>query len=1336
MRQLISTQHDFVNSYLLTILLFLGCLIPGQVYAQGSCDGLDWEVDHYEPCKYRLSLIITKDCHNEATILLQNGHFSDVVANDAEGWEVAVISDTELLITHQNNIFPNGNTLAITFTAEADAGNDGELNINFPDLCAMESCISLKSFNVSACPKGSISGTVYRECESKDKAGQCTIPDIVVQLLDDTGLILDQQVADENGAYAFYDLQKGNYIVQQSNTPGWTPTVPAFGKYLVDLKPAQQEEKNFGLCPQCTCDDWEIYMTQEAGNGDTAYLNIYLIANNPWCLSEIELSVDSADIIGVEVLEGGWEPEIVSPKKMICPGPRIDVCPVFHRWKTTLNLSSLANSDGRNTGDLRIHGKGNTSPEPLCSDSIKTEHPSRYYNPFHCCPFGYVVGPNLVQNGDFSASTPLASDYIILTSGSLTPGRVRIMNDAQAYASNNNWVLPALSGPFDMYLACDGHTQPNQAAWKQQVFGLSGKTDYYFCAWLGNLVRTSSNFNDPSITLEIVDDATTQIVASSTLLTIPEIPKIWVKHDINWTTPPIPSASYTLVIKTTPQSGSGNDFAIDNISFQTCTEPPKDTCCKDLKAFCNDLEKNITFTSDSCKVTMDLSALLPCYTIEWVDWGNGPEYGPWASNTLPYPMHTFAGNGSYPISYLAIAYNDSNFICLEKIMLDTIEVQCVPCSCGKSGFTLEMNGQTYNLFCSKGAPTLELNCPAGDIAISGFFGCVDGADHPCAETVVNYTLTGPNGIIDQGTTTNFPTFFYPASMVNTPGTYTLTATTLCFGQTDSCECVATWIMPPCDTCYCGGFGDFYVRTYSGLMNQKIQCDDSPIVLTCPPQGNGYHFLSTLNCLGDSCATDHQINWMLVGPNTTVVDSFLDNDPYFSIYLLPNYFAQPGPYTLTVTGICNGDTCTCVLRFIIDCPNQCPCNAIDIAALSNNVNAGFVMALANQSCKVCFTPAQLSDCESVDWFIGSLNTPPVATTTGTATWCHTFPGPGSYTIIMVVTRYKSDGTICEVFTYAKTIKVTCTKWPICEKSIYPNPGFQEGAIAGPLGDGGASDGWADWGDPHENVRLFEGIPGSENGWSMLVSGCFFNSTVLISAEPICLSRDQPGTIGVRMRTPGDPIPGAMIKVGRKPPMGVNIMALVSPNTYQNSFDKNSKEIHKIMSNEILPLPDDDWYNLEIPCCGTTWIDDWEEGKDSLIISCGDNNEGVLAHIAVWVENLLSDDMGDGNVREGIFIDYLCVDGTVVSLQPIALKANIRLYPNPASQDVTLQLPWETSESAGVLISDVTGSAKLRLSLQPGQSKHILPIDHLLPGMYFVQVIENGVAIAVSRLAVQP
>lgn len=1299
------------------LVLTIGQADP--VHAQGSCQGVQWSAVKYEPCKYRLQATVTMDCYQEATLLVSTGAFSGIQVNDAAGWQVEVVAPGEILVSHNSGIFPNGSTWVLDFYWSDQPGSGGELVIQYPDLCTMEGCDAM--FPLDACPGGEISGIVYRECNGLPLMNQPGWPDVIVQLEDGQGVLLQETTTDASGNYFFYDLPHGQYIVRGWDANGhWTASIPASGQYAMDLLPGQTEVRNFGICPICTCDNLEMSLSQKMQQSDTAKV-IFVSWYRPppfVCRFQLMVSIDSGEIVGVTPPEG-WEALIIDPL-------HATLAPLSEEWWYQMPPPVLTAEVAVDFGikekgikmTVTIEGEGNQPPEPVCMDSIILEDPTKYVE-YTCCPDGKTAGPELVVDGHFVGPGLPASDYTPWVSGPTNQGEIAIFDMNGAYAANNGWVCPGFGGAADTYLAVDGHGTPNQAAWKQQVTGLTPGAEYQFCTLVSNLVSAQKNFDDPIIILEIVDDINPLNTWQSAPLIVPESPKQWLPHTLAWTAPA--STSYTLRILSSVQDAIGNDFALDRVSFRECITVPQDTCCKDLAAFCADLDSLITFDPDSCKMTMDLGALPPCYTIEWVDWGQGPEFGPWTSSTFPRPMHTFSGNGSYPISYLAIAYNDSNFICQEKIMYDTLELQCQPCLCNIPAFTLTHNQVTYQLFCTLGAPTPALPCPVGDVGIGGFIGCETATGELCEETEVSYYLTGPGGVIDQGVTTPFSQFLYSAAQVGAPGTYSLTLATLCPGQTDSCRCTVRWIQDACDTCYCEGFSDMFIRTHAGLMNQPVACGDSAVILPCPDPGMAFQLTGVFACVGDSCAPDHQIDWLLTGPGGTNGGSFNDNDPYFGISLLPNWFSQPGLYTLSLQGICDGDTCICEMSFQIDCPDLCPC---DVQQLSQDVSQGFAVAVSTKSCKACFSPLALNDCVTVSWWEDGISGPPDGTTTGAQTYCHSFSGPGTYNVTMVVTQLKPDGSLCESFTHSQTVQVNCIGVPPCPTSIFDNPGLNVGSVAGPLDMGGICPGWVAL---HDVPVVMEGAEGSEDGWSVLLTGCYFNSDVLMTNMPVCMDEAGPRTARITLRTPGDPIPGGTIKVGRKPPGARPSIALVNPQAAMPPFDKYSKEGRiQYTLHDLLPFEEDAWYELTVPFDLSNW-----DAQDS----CGDDHAGVPLHLAIWVDNLLSSDQGDGQIREAILVDEICMDGELVALDPAGSAGSYRVWPNPGRESIRVALPEPALPGTRLRLVNLTGQPLVDGEAKVGQSEQTLDTSGLPPGMYFIVVERNGMARAILRWVCQ-
>jgi hypothetical protein len=77
--------------------------------------------------------------------------------------------------------------------------------------------------------------------------------------------------------------------------------------------------------------------------------------------------------------------------------------------------------------------------------------------------------------------------------------------------------------------------------------------------------------------------------------------------------------------------------------------------------------------------------------------------------------------------------------------------------------------------------------------------------------------------------------------------------------------------------------------------------------------------------------------------------------------------------------------------------------------------------------------------------------------------------------------------------------------------------------------------------------------------------------------------------------------------------------------------------------------------------------------------------------------------------------------------------VRLYPNPTSADVELQLPVTTSE-VKVEVMDVSGRVQLTNLLPVGTEKVTLATSQLAQGAYYVRIVGGDIN-AVKKLIVK-
>jgi len=507
---------------------------------------------------------------------------------------------------------------------------------------------------------------------------------------------------------------------------------------------------------------------------------------------------------------------------------------------------------------------------------------------------------------------------------------------------------------------------------------------------------------------------------------------------------------------------------------------------------------------------------------------------------------------------------------------------------------------------------------------------------------------------------------------------------------------------PYSTCSCGSIFDLYIQS------KPISCGGSTVTVGCPQFGNKHAYVVSgkFDCVGN-CPPQQTIYWTLTGPNGANSGYVQKaNSPYFSIGLSPLFFTQNGLYTLTMTGHCGNNACTpCVIQFNVSCPVLCPCDTEDFAA---DLSKGFSTTLWNNSCQACFSPNELTDCDMVEWFVNGTS---VGMASGTQTFCHNFPASGTYNVMMSVTRKKSNGTVCATNTFATNVTVSCNIIADCSGSVFPNPRFSEGAIAGVLNSGGASNGWSTpWGAP----VVVEGEPGSTDAWTIQLSGNADTSDVLSTVLPVCLAKTS-GTLTVRF---------GIKEKGIRATMAIQLYREDGFEVPDSSGDWNPIRCLRLANIDLSPF-EEGWYELQVPYN----LSEWTTPDD-----CGDLY-AVLARPAVYITNALSSLQGGAETFSVVHIDNFCFDGTIVAVKDPFKDAPLRIYPNPNSGAFTLDLPQAATPGMTFRIIGLTGQVLLEKIAEAGSARQTLEAGTLPAGLYFVQVVEDGRVVGIERFVKQ-
>jgi len=785
----------------------------GALAQGGSCNQISFNFVNYEPCKFRLTYNNMTDCYTDILVALSQGDFQNFSANMPAGFSVEVFGQSQLRITHVNGFLPLGNQAPLIFTLPVGLVTSAAVAYN--DQCGMVGCNIFPGPILESCPdpmNASIIGVKYRECGSLPYTNQPIIPDWTIQLLNSDGNVVDEQVTDADGAYAFYDLPLGNYVVREAMKPGWTPSVPASGMVAIDLAPSEQKVANFGNCPGCSCDSIYMNVVQLPIDSDTCAYNLSLSNNGAYCFRSVSLSLVAGQFT-TWAPPTGWTAVLLDPQHL-----RLD--PPNSNWSfstATFKVSGSASHQISVSTSYNIGG-GNIS----CSRSFSFTCPPAPLPP-PCCPAGSTFGPELVKNPDFQlGNQDFTNSYIYFTPGGPTMiGKYSVLQSTEVFAANSQWACTdhTSGSTTGKMLIIDGYG--GTIAWQQTVNVTAG-TNYSFSAWFNNLVIPTKNYDDPQVALFV---GGTMIAGP---LNFAEIPDVWVRLCGTWTA--MTTGSEVLSIHVLANTSIGNDFAVDDISFRACIPPP--TCsCNDIQLSIQPISNNIDVCCYQIDVQNASQGCFPFITlfvdaglfitsssplIGWTVVPNGPQSLEvhWSGGPLPtgtYSPLTFCvAGGSVHNIFVGTSYSSGG----NQVDCDNFYTYyCLPsdtCYCkANSSVTLNYDGTSNKLPCNlHGVPALQLPCPTGPVNLSSDFGCIDLLGNPCPTSPIDWALYGPNGLIQQGAfpPNTPPSWLFNQNLFTATGTYSIRMTTLCLNQQDSCVCMASWIFN-CDTC-CQDFDTF------------------------------------------------------------------------------------------------------------------------------------------------------------------------------------------------------------------------------------------------------------------------------------------------------------------------------------------------------------------------------------------------------------------------------------------------------------------------------------------------------------------------------------------------
>lgn len=175
-----------------------------------------------------------------------------------------------------------------------------------------------------------------------------------------------------------------------------------------------------------------------------------------------------------------------------------------------------------------------------------------------------LINGGLVTNGDFSSgNTGFTTSYVPGTGGAFglltNPGTYAVTTNPNAVHNNFYSFGDHTTGTGNM-MVCNGSDIANTVVWSQTIT-VTPNTNYNFSAWVASVENTT---NEAQLQFSINGNLIGPVVSA------PLTGGVWLNFFVNWNS----GSSSSAVIKIVDQSTepSGNDFAIDDITFErVCT---------------------------------------------------------------------------------------------------------------------------------------------------------------------------------------------------------------------------------------------------------------------------------------------------------------------------------------------------------------------------------------------------------------------------------------------------------------------------------------------------------------------------------------------------------------------------------------------------------------------------------------------------------------------------------------------------------------------------------------------------------------------------------------------